>query len=103
MKPNYFQALLAEHTNSKVSPFLALMTELREQIPASSNALAKTGTAMWSPENNQGNIYLNSNGKQIKYSQLTSKQKSLLKDYKMIQCDITKGNHYVKNDGFMKV
>ena len=100
--PNYFQALAAEHMNTKVSPFLALLTELREQIPASSNALAKNGSALWEPNENK-NIYLNNSGEQINNSDLTKEQKQLLKDYKMVQYDITRGKHYVKNDGFMKV
>ncbi|WP_180370713.1 sulfatase-like hydrolase/transferase, partial [Oenococcus oeni] len=100
--PNYFQALAAEHMNTKVSPFLALLTELREQIPASSNALAKNGSALWEPNENK-NIYLNNSGEQVNNSDLTKEQKQLLKDYKMVQYDITRGKHYVKNDGFMKV
>ncbi|MFT8324136.1 LTA synthase family protein [Oenococcus sicerae] len=99
--PNYFQALSAEHMNAKISPFLALLTKLREQLPASSNALAKSGSDIWQT-NDKKNIYLNNQGQQIADDQLTAQQKTLLADYKMIQYDIIKGQHYVKNDGFMK-
>ncbi len=98
--PNYFQALSAEHMNVKISPFLAMLTELREQLPASSNALAKSGSDVWQTSDKR-NIYLNNQGKQIYNSSLTSSQKTLLKDYKMIQYDIIKGKHYIKDDGFM--
>ncbi|MHA5095920.1 hypothetical protein R5Q15_01195, partial [Oenococcus oeni] len=60
------------------------------------------GSALWEPNENK-NIYLNNSGEQINNSDLTKEQKQLLKDYKMVQYDITRGKHYVKNDGFMKV
>lgn len=100
--PNYFQALAAQHMNVKISPFLALLTELREQLPATSVALAKSGSNVWSPKNNQ-NIYMNNSGQQISSEYLTRRQKKLLNDYRMIQYDIVRGKHYVKNDGFLKV
>ncbi|MFT8470750.1 MAG: sulfatase-like hydrolase/transferase [Oenococcus sp.] len=98
--PNYFQALSAEHMNVKVSPFLAMLTELRQQLPASSNALAKSGSDIWQTDNRK-NIYLDDQGQQLQNNQFSPAQRSLLRDYRMIQYDIVKGRHYIKNDGFL--
>ena len=82
--PNYFQALADEHMNVKISPFIALLDNLRHNIPASSNALARTNTQMWSTTQAPKNTYLNNQGQRIKKGQLNKKQKQLLSDYKMV-------------------
>lgn len=98
--PNYLIAQAAQHTNSKVSPYLAFLTEMHTAIPAMEPAISAAED--WSsPDANSGQLYLDSNGNKIDTSKLSKEQKSLLKDYKLIQYDITVGKNYLKNLGFM--
>jgi phosphoglycerol transferase MdoB-like AlkP superfamily enzyme len=98
--PNYLMAQAAEHTNSKVSPYLAFLTEMHTAIPAMEPAISAAKD--WSsPDANSGQLYLDSSGNKINTSRLSEEQKSLLKDYKLIQYDITVGKNYLKDFGFM--
>jgi phosphoglycerol transferase MdoB-like AlkP superfamily enzyme len=98
--PNYLMAQAAEHTNSKVSPYLAFLTEMHTAIPAMEPAISAS-EAWSSPTANSGQLYLDSSGNKIDTSKLSAEQKSLLKDYKLIQYDITVGKNYLKDLGFM--
>ena len=40
---NYFMAMAAEHMNAKVSPFLAMLTELHQEVPAMSRVITSSG------------------------------------------------------------
>lgn len=95
---NYFIASAAEHMNAKVSPFLALLTELHEEVPsmgrfASTNDSWGSGSA----------TYLNSDGSIVKKKNLSQKARQLLKDYSLVQYDMTSGKSYLQNMNFTQI
>lgn len=95
---NYFIASAAEHMNAKVSPFLALLTELHEEVPsmgrfASTNDSWGSGSA----------TYLNSDGSIVKKKNLSQKARQLLKDYSLVQYDMTSGKNYLQNLNFTQI
>lgn len=95
---NYFIASAAEHMNAKVSPFLALLTELHEEVPsmgrfASTNDSWGSGSA----------TYLNSDGSIVKKKNLSQKARQLLKDYSLVQYDMTSGKNYLQNMNFIQI
>lgn len=95
---NYFIASAAEHMNAKVSPFLALLTELHEEVPsmgrfASTNDSWGSGSA----------TYLNSDGSIVKKKNLSQKARQLLKDYSLVQYDMTSGKNYLQNMNFTQI
>lgn len=98
--PNFFMAEAAEQTNSKVSPYLAFLTQLHTQIAAIEPAIADTQQT-WNSLPAGEALYLNSSGQQITTNMLTSEDKTLLEQYKLIQYDITCGKNYLKSLGFM--
>ena len=95
---NYFMALAADHMNAKVSPYLALLTSLQQEIPAMSRVIGSTGGI------GQGKAtYLDCNGNRINVNKLSSKAKKLLEEYKLVQYDQTTGKNYLKETGFTQV
>ena len=95
---NYFMPLAAEHMNAKVSPYLAMLTDLKQQIPAMSRVIGSNGGI------GQGKAtYLDQNGNRIKATKVSRKAQQLLEDYKLVQYDQTIGKNYLKNTGFIKV
>lgn len=97
--PNFFPALLAEHTNSQVSPYLAFLDKLHQKIPAME-------TLALSAQNNgqeRNSTYLNPNGESIPDSAISTETEKLLHDYKLIQYDLTVGSNYLKDFGFMNL
>ena len=95
---NYFIASAAEHMNAKVSPFLALLTELHEEVPSmgrfgSTNDSWGSGSA----------TYLNSDGSIVKKKNLSQKARQLLKDYSLVQYDMTSGKNYLQNLNFTHI
>ncbi|MQS97323.1 hypothetical protein [Companilactobacillus halodurans] len=70
----------------QVTPYYALLTKVQEDIPAmAKNSVGKSE-----------NLYVNSKGKQVTYSELSKKQKQLLHDYKLVQYDLTAGKGYTR-------
>lgn len=96
---NYFMAETAEHLDAQVSPYLALLTRLHEEIPA----MARLGRNDGEWKNNSALTMLDSNGKVIDESKLSAKAKELLEDYKMVQYDMCVGKNYLQNMGFMSL
>lgn len=95
---NYFMPLAAEHMNAKVSPYLAMLTELQQEVPAMSRVIGTNGGI------GQGKAtYLNHDGNDIKVTALSAKAKELLKDYKLVQYDQTVGKNYLKDLDFTQV
>ena len=84
--PNYFMSLAASHMNAKVSPYLALLTQLQEQIPAASRIAAAVGGI-----SSGDTTYLNASGNQITKKSLNKGTKQLLHDYELVQYDMTAG------------
>lgn len=95
---NYFMPLAAEHMNAKVSPYLAMLTELQQEVPAMSRVIGTNGGI------GQGKAtYLDHDGNNIKATALSAKAKELLKDYKLVQYDQTVGKNYLKDLDFTQV
>ena len=95
---NYFMSLAAEHMNAKVSPYIAMLTELQQEVPAMSRVIGATGGI------GQGKAtYLDHTGNSIKFSEMNSKAKKLLREYKLVQYDQTVGKNYLKNLNFTKI
>lgn len=96
--PNYFMSLAASHMNAKVSPYLALLTQLQEQIPAASRIAAAVGGI-----SSGDTTYLNASGNQITKKSLNKGTKQLLHDYELVQYDMTAGKGYLNDTDFTKV
>lgn len=82
--PNMFAPLLFEQLNQKISPYYALMTDVASTLPAME--LQKI---------------FDEDGKQLSPEELTSRQRDLLKDYQLIQYDISAGKNYLSKDFFV--
>lgn len=91
--PNDFIAMVLKQTNSKVTPYQALLTKVWQELPTFS--VDSTGTSS-KPQ------FVNQKGKIVKYSSFTAKQKKLWHEYLLVQYDLTAGKNYVKNTGMMK-
>ena len=98
--PNFFVAQAAEHMDAKVSPYLAFLTEMHEKISAMEPPVVNNIQG-WDRIPEGQNIYLNAKGEAMAAKDFDSETKQLLADYKLIQYDITTGNNYLKNLGFM--
>lgn len=95
---NYFMPLAAEHMNAKVSPYLAMLTELQQEVPAMSRVIGTNGGI------GQGKAtYLDYAGNNIKATALSTRAKKLLEDYKLIQYDQTVGKNYLEGLDFTQV
>lgn len=91
--PNNFIAMVLKQMNSKVTPYQALLTKVWQELPTFS--VDSTGTTS-KPQ------FINQEGKKVKYSSFTAKQKKLWHDYLLVQYDLTAGKNFVKNTGMMK-
>ncbi|MDO4912583.1 MAG: sulfatase-like hydrolase/transferase [Lactobacillus sp.] len=81
-----FIAMLLEQTNSKVTPYEALLTEIHKELPA----------ITINYEGDDGYELVNQKtGEKVDPKTLTNSQQALLKDYEMVQYDITAGDAYV--------
>lgn len=82
--------LLYEYNNWKVSPFYGLLTELYSKLPAIVNGVdSKSKLGL-----------LDENGKVVSVDELSTEQKMLLNDYKLVQYDQTAGKQYLSRDFF---
>lgn len=85
--PYMFTPMMLKQNNAKVSPYYALLTRCMEELPAGERGK-----------------YMLSNGKQVKESHLSRKQKELLEQYRLVQYDITAGKHYLsKKSPFFEI
>lgn len=94
--PNYFMAQATQQLDAKVSPYLALLTELHEEVPAL--ARIAVNQSQWDVSDDV--TVLDSSGNVVPDNELSDKAKSLLKDYKLIQYDMACGNNYLEDMGF---
>lgn len=85
VSPYMFTPMMLAQTNSQVSPYYALLTDVWEETPA-----AEREKIMGDDGNYLSTKTLNKNTKQI------------MSDYKMIQYDITSGNQYTYQTDFYK-
>lgn len=79
-----FIAMMLEQTNSKVTPYQALLTEIHEKLPAITINF----------DDEKGFQLVNEKGKIVDPKTLNNEQQALLKDYEMIQYDMTAGHSY---------
>lgn len=96
---NYFPAQLAEHTNSKVSPFVAMLTEAHQAVPA----IWRSHTTAQFDKSLDGVVGFDNNGKVIRPENYTSDQIEVLNDYRMVEYDLTKGDNYLRSSDFFTV
>lgn len=96
---NYFMTQAAEQMNAKVSPYLALLDELHQEVPAMSRSI---DAGVWSDHDGEP-TYLDNQGNVINPKTLSAKAKELLADYKMVQYDMSAGKNYLMDMGFMDV
>ena len=97
--PNDFPAMVAEQTNSKVNGYLALLTKVKDELPAMSTNPKLNAT------NNYNTMvsFVTKQGKILKPEQLTKQQQELYHDYQLVQYDMTAGKQYLlKNKNFSK-
>ena len=84
--------------NEKVSPYLALLTKLHEEIPAISRVISNMGGIGLGTA-----TYLQSDGTVTDSASMSKTQKQLLADYNLVQYDQTSGKNYLKESDFMSV
>lgn len=83
--PNYFMAMASDHMNTKVSAYIAFLSAMRAEIPATERlTLGVSGVT-----DNTPTVYLDANGNVVSKKELSSQQKKLLNDYRLIQYDMT--------------
>ncbi|MBC1473841.1 sulfatase-like hydrolase/transferase [Listeria grandensis] len=80
ISPIYFAPKMLELTDSKVSPYYALLTEMSKEV----QGLEK-------------NVLINGKNKTIIEDQLSTKAKEYLADYKLIEYDLVSGKGYTKS------
>lgn len=96
--PNYFMAQEAEHTNSRVTPYIAFLTQAHEQLPAMEPQLTTVAGLDSSKASGQA-TYLDSEGKILTH--LNAGQRQIVHDYKLITYDLTNGRGYLRRHGFL--
>lgn len=98
--PNYFMAQAAAQTDSKVSPYLAFLTRMHEAVPALEPPVMN-GIQVWDriPTGEQLNVM--SDGRSVATAKLPAKAQRLLRDYRLIQYDMTAGKNYLRSTGFV--
>lgn len=79
-----FIAMMLEQTNSKVTPYQALLTEVHEKLPAITINF----------DGDKGFELINQKGERVNPKTLTSEQRALLNDYEAVQYDMTAGKAY---------
>lgn len=93
---NDFIPLVLEHLNAQVSPYEALLTDVDHDLPIMSmppnQKKNKAGKVKTSP------AWVGDDGDWYNVKKMTTKQKQLYADYRMIQYDITAGRQYALQD-----
>lgn len=84
--PNGFIPLALKQMDQKVTPYYALLTEVQEKLPAMATNI----------DESSNDLYVDKNSQEVKEDQLTTKQKKLIHDYKLVQYDLTVGKGYSK-------
>ncbi|WP_162258988.1 LTA synthase family protein [Limosilactobacillus ingluviei] len=89
--PNDFIAMVAEQTNSKVTPYLAFLTAAYHDLPVETMNTNGTSTASYQADPQ----FVSRQGKIISQKQFTKRQRQLFHDYQLIQYDLTAGKQYL--------
>ena len=90
--PNDFIAMVAEQTDSKVTPYIAFLTEMYHEMPVIS--VDTQGTVAKNSSHAQPQ-FTTKQGKIISEKQFTKRQTQLFHDYQLIQYDLTAGKQYL--------
>lgn len=90
VSPSNFGAMALEQANIKVTPYYALLTEMTNEVPATTI----DPTESLSNRFNGKQVFVTEDNKIIYEDDLTSEQKEILEDYKLIQYDLVAGNQY---------
>lgn len=96
--PNEFMAMVAEQTNSKVTPYLAFLTDAWHDLPVEVMNMTGEQSNSYAPHPQ----FVTRQGKIISQKHFTKKQKQLYHDYQLIQYDLTAGKQYLVKDWKMK-
>ncbi|MBT1182299.1 sulfatase-like hydrolase/transferase [Bifidobacterium sp. CP2] len=97
--PNYFMELASEHMNAKVSPYLAFLAAARMQEPAFERLVLGAGGF----STDTSTTYLDANGGVVKPRKFDAKTKRLMREYRLIQYDMTAGKNYLADTSFFDV
>ena len=89
VSPTNFFALAAEQSNSKVDPYVALLTKVNQDLPT-------YGSDIFDKENR----FVDANGKPVGERALSKHQKKLPHDYQLVQYDMTAGQQYLARAQF---
>lgn len=100
--PNYLMAQTAEHMNARVSPYLAFLTDLHRAVPAMEPPVVNV-TQGWDRIPEGSPLYLDASGRRLNPAELPQSTQRMLRDYRLIQYDITAGKSYLRDLGFMDV
>lgn len=98
--PNFFAAQVSEHMNAKISPFNAFLEALHTKVSAMEPAVVNKIQG-WSRIPDGQALYLDKDGKYIDMTKADKQTKELMEEYKLIQYDVTAGNHYLRDLQFM--
>lgn len=85
--------MAAKQTNSKVNWYQALLTDVYEKLPAITEGLQSSDSNV--NTYNASSQFVTQSGQVVKEGSLSKKQKQILHDYRLVQYDVTAGNHYV--------
>ena len=96
VSPTDFMSLVQKQTRTKTTPYTALLETVLDELPAITTKSAANSTG------NSNIAFIDEKGQNVKYKDLTSDQKQLLKEYKLVQYDTTAGNNYLKDMDFFK-
>ncbi|NEG70334.1 LTA synthase family protein [Bifidobacterium choloepi] len=96
---NFFMAQAAEHMDAYVSPYLALLTALHEEVPAM--ARISVGHGQWGASDKL--TIVGSDGEVIPEDELSERALELLDDYRLVQYDLAVGKLYLADTGFLSL
>ena len=94
--PTDFMSLVQKKTLTKTTPYSALLEMVLDELP-----VITTKAAAGSEEESDAAM-ISVDGEMIKYENLSSSQKELYNDYKLVQFDMTAGNNYLADMHFQE-
>ncbi|KJW11737.1 hypothetical protein VC81_12735 [Levilactobacillus spicheri] len=92
-----FSSEVMQATGSKVSPYYAMLQRVNEKLPIIGSKIANTTADPNLPDGGM-NLINTRTYKLMTTKGLNKVQKKLLKDYQMVQYDLTAGKHYINAD-----
>lgn len=71
-----------------------MLTKVQEELPA---------IKVYAYKNGKNPVFVNNDGKTVKYRDLSKKQKELYDDLKLVQYDLTAGKQYLFKTNFFNI